>query len=208
MTGTILNKLAEHMRQHPLTTTAALRDAGVSARDLLAAEAAGDVIRPIRGIAVTPEVYADPRLDDALICSRTGGVIGMLSAAMRHGLCDALPPQVQVIVPWSDVIRSPAGLPARVYRTRVADALTVGVEVEDFYGLQVRMTSPARTIVDLYRVDAAANRQHAVASLAEYLSRDLPASDLHLIAVHFGAWDQLRPEVEAMNETMNRGMTP
>lgn len=206
--GTILNKFAEHMRQHPLTTTAALRDAGVSARDLLAAEAAGEVIRPIRGIAVTPDVYADPKLDDALICSRTGGVIGLLSAAMRHGLCDALPAQVQVIVPWSDVIRPPAGLPARILRTRVEDALTVGVDAEDFYGLQIRMTSPARTIVDLYRVDPAANRQHAVAALAEYLGRDMPPSDLHGIAGHFGAWDQLRPEVEAIVEAMNRGMTP
>ncbi len=203
-----MNKLSDHMLRHPLTTTAALRDAGVSARDLLAAEAAGEVIRPIRGIAVTPSVYADPRLDDALICSRTGGVIGLLSAAMRHGLCDALPDQVQVIVPWSDVIRPPAGLPARIIRTRVAEALTVGVEVEDFYSLQIRMTSPARTIVDLYRVDPAANRQHAVAALAEYLARDLPTDELFRIATHFGAWDQIRPEVEAMTETMKRGMTP
>lgn len=195
------------MLSHPLTTTAALRAAGVSARDLLAGEAAGEIIRPIRGVAVTPEVYADPRLDDALVCSRTGGVIGLLTAAARHGLCDAVPPAIQVIAPWADQVRPPAGLPVQLFRTRAADALQVGVDVEDFHGLQIRQTMPARTVVDLYRLHPDANRQHAVVALARYVAEGHPIDDLHRIADTFGCWGTLRPEVEIALEARG-GMRP
>lgn len=193
------------MAVQPIMTTAALRTAGVSARDLLAAEQACDIFRPVPGIAVTADVYADPKLDDALICARSGGVIALLSAAMRHGLVDALPAEVEVIVAWSAKMRPPANLPVRLYRTRNADALMIGVDVEDFHGLQLRMTSPARTVVDLYRMDPSAVRQHALTALNRF---DGSIEELAEIAGRFGAWDAIRPEVEAILEARSGGMRP
>lgn len=199
--------MIQHFPIRPIMTASELRAAGVHPRDLAAAVDRGDLIRAARGVYVTPEVYADPRLDDAIVCFKTGGVIGHLTAAMKHGLCDALPSKTDVLVPI-ETVRALGELSVRLLRTRNPDALSVGVDHEDFFGLPIRMTDPARTVVDLYRISPNAIRQHSAAALVTFLSERGSGNDLYRYAEHFGVWDVMRPEVEAVVESFNRGMTP
>lgn len=192
---------------YPVMQTADLRAQGVHPRQIAAAVDRGELFRAAPGIVVTETAWRDQDLQPALASHLTPGVIGLLSAAVRHELCDANPSSVHVIAS-AEVRRPPAGLPCQLFRTRSAEALTVGVEVLDFHGIEWRCTNPARTVVDLYRITPDAWRQHAVAGLATYMQRDLPVRDLHRCAAAFGCWELLRPEVEAIVESHNRGMKP
>lgn len=188
----------------PIMTAPELRAEGIHPRDLAGAVDRGELIRAARGIYVQPDIYTDPRLDDAIVCHKTGGVIGYLTAAMKHGLCDALPPHVDMIVPI-EVVRPPADLPVRLIRTRNEEALSLGVDHEDFHGLTIRMTNEARTVVDLFRITPDAVRQHSAAALVNYLSDEKPVSGLYKYAKAFGIWDVMRPQVEAVMETLDQG---
>ena len=191
----------------PITFTSELRAQGVQSRDIAAAVDAGDLVRVAPGVVVTPEVYASPDLEPALACHATGGVIGLLSAAVRHGLCDAAPNDIEVLVPIQ-VVRPPAGLPVRVVRSRNPETLKLGVERSDFHGIELRVTYPARTIVDLYRVEPASHRQHAVAALATFMRDGGDERTLYQYARAFDVWSVIGPEVEAIAEAQSRGMRP
>lgn len=199
-------RLIKLLEDYPIASSLMLRRVGVQSRDILAAEAEGIIVRPVSGLVVTREVFDDPDFDDALACSRTGGVIAHLSAAIRQQLCDALPPQLEMLVPMT-VSRPPSGLPLKIYRTRDAENLTIGVESRPFHNWQIRITEPARTLIDLYRISPETTRQHAVAALAEYADQDLSTDRLHELADRFGVWETIRPELEAVHETRSRGMS-
>lgn len=188
-----------------IATTAELR-AKYHPREILAAEDAGIIVRAATGIWVSPEIYADPDLDDALAC-RHDGVIGYLTAAFKHDLCDAVPPHAYVIVPWT-TSRPMPGLPIQYIRTRNLLALTAGVECHHFHGLPIRITNPARTVVDLYRIEPAGIRQHSAAALSRYIAKGLPTAEIADLAHEFGMWDVLRPEIEVIKETLKGGYAP
>ncbi|GAB5429392.1 MAG: hypothetical protein Devi2KO_28510 [Devosia indica] len=190
-----------------ITTTGQLKAAGVRVRDIIAAEDAGRIFRVGHGLWVSADIYTDPELEDALACRLYGGVIGYLTAAARHDLCDAMPPHAYVIVP-AEARRPSPGLPIRYIRTRNPDALTVGVDVSDFHGLPIRITSPARTVVDLYRIEPAGIRQHSAAALSRYIATGGSVDELAAVARVFGDWDRLRPEVEIVGETLKGGYMP
>ena len=133
---TIINDIA-------LASTADLRARGVQPRDIEAAVAEGKLYRVAPGLVATYDVYTDSRLDDAIACRRHGAVIGYLTAAARHDLCDAMPDAIQVFVPAS-ASRPTPGQAIQYIRTRNPDALTVGVDVEDYRNLH-RVFSARRT---------------------------------------------------------------
>ncbi|SDG83740.1 type IV toxin-antitoxin system AbiEi family antitoxin domain-containing protein [Pelagibacterium luteolum] len=189
----------------PIMLASELRDAGVHPRDITAALERGDILRAARGVYVTPEVYVEQQLDDAIVCHKTGGVIGHLSAAQRHGLCDASPAATEILIGHTGVGGS--DLPIRLIRSRNPDTLSVGVDHEDFHGLLIRMTDRARTVVDLYRIEPKATRQHAIAALTTYLGEGDPVSTLYQYAKTFDCWQDLQPEVEAVQATLERGMS-
>jgi hypothetical protein len=192
----------------PITFAADWRERGLHPRDLSDAVEKGQLHRAAPGIYVTPEVWLDQDLELVLACYRTGGVVALLTAAVRHGLCDASPSSIDVIVRWEDLRRTPAGSLISPRRSRNPEALTVGVDEFDFHGLRWAMTSPARTVVDLYRIEPEAHRQHALAALATYMRDDGDERLLRQYAKAFDCWEALRPEVEAINETFSRGMNP
>jgi len=202
----VRHKLTELLAASPIVTAAELRAAGVSGRDVSGAVERVDIVRAAHGLYATMEVYADPDFDHALACHRTGGVIAHLSAGQRQGLCDAVPPLTELIVPHT-LTRAPDGLPLRLMRTRSSEAMSVGVEATPFHGLELRVTGPARTVVDLHRIEPAATRQHAVTALARYVTDGGSVDDLHRVAVVFDCWDTLRPEVEIALESRG-GMKP
>ena len=189
-----------------IATTTELTAAGIYHRDLHKAVEAGLVVQAARGVFVSPEVAMDPRLQDVLACRR-GGVIGYLTAAARHGLCDAVPDLIDVIVDAS-ASRPHREQPIRYIRTRNPLALTLGVEVEDFHGWPIRMTEPARTVVDLYRIQPDVVRQHSTTAISRYFAEGHKRSHLHRIARDLGVWDVIRPEAEIAQETLRQGFAP
>lgn len=202
------SNLEEIIQHTPILTATRLRQLGVQPRDVIAATDDGLVVRPHPGLVVTAAVYADPDFDDAFACARTGGVIGRLSAGQRHGLCQALPQKLEMLTS-EKVARPPIGSPMELFRSRDGQHVLAGIEERGFHKVwRIRMTEPARTVVDLYRINPRGIRQHALAALAEYLERDLPVDRLYEMAEIFDAWPALKPAVEALQEAQSRGMMP
>jgi predicted transcriptional regulator of viral defense system len=193
---------------HRILTSAELRGAGAQHRDIVELLEGGVLYRIAPGLYADADICADPELDDALACHRTGGVIGLLSACQRHGICDAVPQRIQILLPHSKTSRVPRGLPADVIRIRDPRSLTVGIDSRPFDRLEIRITNPARTVVDLYRMDPKAWRQHALASMTRFVRDGGDVEELYEIAETFGATDIVRPEVEAVQELLEQGMRP
>ncbi len=79
-----------------------------------------------------------------------GGIICLLSALRLHGIGTQSPHEVWLALDRK--ARKPARLPAKVRIVRFSGAmLTYGIETHPILGVPVRVTSPARTVVDCFR---------------------------------------------------------
>ena len=79
-----------------------------------------------------------------------GGIICLLSALRLHGIGTQAPHEVWLALDRK--ARKPARLPAKVRIVRFSGAmLTYGIETRHILGVPVRVTSPARTVVDCFR---------------------------------------------------------
>jgi len=87
----------------------------------------------------------------AMIASAVpGGIVCLLSALRLHGIGTQAPHEVWLALDRK--ARKPARLPAKVRIVRFSGAmLTYGVETRPILGVRVRVTSPARTVVDCFR---------------------------------------------------------
>ena len=84
------------------------------------------------------------------MCARVPGAIICLLTALRvHDIGAQRPAKIWIAIPHK--ARAPiTGLPVRVVRFSGA-SLHYGIEDAEFEGVPVRITSPARTIVDRFR---------------------------------------------------------
>jgi predicted transcriptional regulator of viral defense system len=113
--------------------------------------AAGTVEKVGRGLyrlaAVAPEEFETI----AMVASAVpGGIICLLSALRIHGIGTQAPRDVWLAL--GRKARKPARPPARVRIVRFSGAmLAYGVTTRQILGVPVRLTSPARTVVDCFR---------------------------------------------------------
>lgn len=125
-------------------------------RRLLAAQL---VENPARGVYALPSIALGSENDHwselaAIAKLRENAVFVLDTAAAFHGLTQNMAGHVTVALPASNSrIRSETlnGLSVVTHRMRNNDALTVGVETHLINGIEVKITSKARTIVDLVR---------------------------------------------------------
>jgi predicted transcriptional regulator of viral defense system len=79
-----------------------------------------------------------------------GGIVCLLSALRLHEIGTQAPHEVWIALDRK--ARKPVRLPARLRIVRFSGAmLTYGVETRRILGVPVRVTSPARTVVDCFR---------------------------------------------------------
>ena len=151
----------------PVLRTADLVAAGVTRSSLNDALARGDLTRLGYGVYGAPGTEDLPRIDDAVACLVTGGVICGRAAAFRHALSDDAPEEIELLVPAEGAGKAPTSFPARLRRTSDPTALALGVETDLVAGIPLRMTGRARTVVDQYRFGVP--EQHLLQALHTYL---------------------------------------
>ena len=148
---------------------------------------------PFPGVICSKSATSDPMFGQAAVCSYVpSGVISMESATLHHGLSDACPFSTQMIVP-QETFRSHRSV--HLYRTRVKDALLIGVDSFEALGVTIRVTNPARTVVDLIRTDFA--QDTALVALAEYCHQGYSQSELADMASAFGVFEKILPMLQA-----------
>ena len=126
------------------------------------------------------------------------GIVCLLSALSIHGIGTQLPHEV-----WLGLdrkARKPSGLPARVRIVRFSGPmLAYGVKTQRILGVPVRVTSPARTVVDCFRYRNKIGLDVATEALREALhTRKTTVDEIVRTAEVCRARTVIRPYLEAM----------
>lgn len=165
-------------------THADARSAGWSDRDLYAMRDRGDIERLARGIYAQPELAVDPdlveiavRAPDATMC--------LASALAHHDLTDDIPSSIHVALPRTR--RPPRTEAPATWHRFNNDTFELGrsaLAISD--GLSIGLYSPARSIVDTYRLRHLYGTEQALDALKRWLQmRGNQPSDLLGMARRF-----------------------
>ena len=164
---------ASDLSSFGLTTFFRARDAaelGIDSRALRRLLVDGSVERLGRGLYRLAEAEPTEHYTLAAVCARVpGAIVCLLSALSVHGLGTQLPRQEWIAIPHKARTPRLPGLPVRVVRFSGA-ALRYGVVNTTFEGVPVRITSPARTVVDCFRFRRLVGKDVAIEALRDALS--------------------------------------
>jgi predicted transcriptional regulator of viral defense system len=179
-----------------------LRDlvaAGISTETMARLVREGAVVRPARGLYQLADTDVDARhtlAEASALVPR--GVVCLISALQFHRLTMQMPSAVWMAIErtgWKPKFTYP---PIRIVRFPKA-MLAVGVEHHEIEGVDVRVTAPARTIVDCFRYRNKVGLDIALEGLRQGLrQREVTPDDLYRLAKPARAWTVMRPYVEAM----------
>lgn len=160
----------------------------------------GSVVRVTRGMYELADrsISADHSLAEIAVCVPRS-TICLVSALTYHGITLANPGRVWFAIGAKDRTPKVTHVGTRVVRFGAA-ALVLGVEQVDIDGVTVRITSPARTIVDCFRYRRIVGLDVALEALRMGVraGKARPA-DIAQIATQLRIWSVLRPYLEAVS---------
>lgn len=172
---------------------------GVARTTVRRAVQAGRLEALSRGLYRLPNTPEETGSELAEVCARfRSGVICLLTAAQYHGLTDEVPTQVWLAVPNNTRTPTDAWPPVRLVRWRSSASREVGVEVRPIHGVEVRITSPARTVVDMLRMIKTVGDDRAMECLRDFAIRDGSVREVRDIADRIGVGDRLTPYLRAI----------
>lgn len=173
---------------------------GATATAVSRLEQEGTIVRLARGLYQLSQAPLDahqPLIEAARLVPR--GVICLVSALAYHELTDQIPRSVWLAIgakDWRPRISYP---PIRFVRFS-SEALSHQVDVHMIEGTEVRVTNPARTIVDLFRYRAKVGPNIAIEGLKEALrTRKVTPAQIHGIASEMKQWKVIQPYLEALS---------
>ncbi len=213
-----LARLQEMLAERMVRRTGELNAAGINSRTIQRAIHEKLAVRPsmikekghLPGILVHPDAEMDMDYDDVLaLVLFPDGVIARRTAAMRHHLATDLPRVIEVLTPHA-VTRVPEQANIHLMRSRREAAFTEGVDTRATgLGIPLRITSPARTVVDLFRSGqrVPGDLDTAYAALAAYISRNGPGGEILRLCTFFEerVRDSVENAVHAATESLTRG---
>ena len=148
---------------------------GVDSRALRRLVDDGAVERVARGLYRRTDAEPTEHYTLAAVCARVpDAIVCLLSALSVHELTTQIAWQEWIAIPHKARTPRLPGLPVRVVRFSGA-ALRYGVVNTTFEGVPVRITSPARTVVDCFRFRRLVGKDVAIEALRDAL-RDRKAS--------------------------------
>jgi predicted transcriptional regulator of viral defense system len=161
----------------------ALARAGVRPATVRRAVATGRVQALSRGTYRLAAALPVERQTLAEVIARVPhGVICLLSAAEVHGLGDVVPAETWVAVPHGSRTPNLAWPPVRYVRWRNRLAFDLALEERQICGVCVRVTTPARTAVDMLRLSSLVGEQRALRCLSDALASGIQSGEIREIA--------------------------
>ncbi len=111
----------------------------------------GQVVQVGRGLYRLGAVEPNEMETVAMVASAVpGGILCLLSALQIHEIGTQSPHEVWIALDRK--ARKPTRVPAKVRVVRFSGSmLTYGIQTRSILGVSVRVTSPARTVVDCFR---------------------------------------------------------
>ena len=192
-------RLVEYLQSHAPARARDLEDIGVSAATISRSVQSGDILRLGRGLYGLPN--SAPNTHETLIevAKRAPkAVICLTSALAFHGITDQLPRRVWIAIgakDWEPKITYPK---IRTVRFR-EPYFSGGIENHQVGGTTLRMYTIAKTLADAFRNQRLVDRSVAIEALkAAVEQRQATPSAIAEAAQTYGAWNQMRPYLEAV----------
>lgn len=193
------DRIVDLLERNGMARLSEILETGATSAAVARLEREGVIMRLSRGLyqlAGSPLDEHHALAEAALLVPR--GVICLLSALAFHELTDRIPRRVWIAIgrkDWRPTVSQP---PLRILHFS-QEALTQFVETRRIEQVDVRMTSPARTIVDCFKYQSTVGRNVAIEGLREILrTRKATPADLHRAASAMGQWPVIQPYLEAM----------
>jgi len=144
---------------------------GVDRRVLKRLHDRGDLVRRSRGVYTMADHEPTRHTDLAEVCTRApNATVCLLSALDVHELTTQIPHAVWIMIDRSGrrpkIERPPIHV---VYAS--GESLTAGIETHEIEGVQVPITSPAKTVADCFKYRDHVGRDVAVEALRDCLHR-------------------------------------
>ncbi len=159
----------------------------------------GQLVRVGRGLYAASTAVPTEHHTLAAVSARVPkGTVSLLTALRFHGLGTQNPREVWIAVDRRAGIPKIDFTPVRVVRTSGV-ALTTGIDEHNIEGVPVRITSPARTVVDCFKFRNKIGIDVAVEALRDYRRlRKGTADELWLQADRLRMTKVMRPYWDAM----------
>ena len=180
----------------------------------------GYVERPVRGVYHMPTVDDDQRVFWAAVSLGYDAVFCLTSAASFHGLTEEGAGVPDISLPLRSRVPDKRSFEIRMRFHHWPDAArTTDVDTVEIQGVGVRITSPARTVVDMYRhselnddprFKVVVGDTTFLDCLSRFLERDelnTSSAELRRTAEDHGCWEDIKRLSSAILTTRER-MSP
>lgn len=160
----------------------------------------GDVEKVGPGLYRLTEIEPDEQETVAMVASAIpDGVICLLTALRHHDIGTQNPHEIWIAIDRR--ARKPTHLPAKVRLFRFSGAMmTYGIQTKYLRGLRLRITSPARTVIDCFRYRKKLGMDVALEALREAVrGRKVTTEELVRAAETCRVQTVMRPYLEALS---------
>lgn len=181
--------------------------AGITSATIVRMEKRGELFRLGRGLYQLPDAKLDANHSLAEAAKRVPkGVICLASALAFHQLTDTIPSRIWMAIGPKER-RPKVETPPMQFVRFGARTLDAGIEEHVIEGVQVRIYSPAKTVVDLFRYRRQEGRRFnqstglnlAIEGLREALrSGKARPAEIASYAQDAGVWKVMQPYLEAL----------
>lgn len=159
----------EDLRAQTFFRTRDATELGVHSRVLRRLVDKGAVERVARGLYRFTEAEITEHHTEAAVCLRVpSAIVCLLTALTIHNIGTQLPHQVWIAIPHKARTPRLPTLPVRIVRFSGA-SLNYGVEHTVLEGVRARITNPARTVVDCFRLRRLVGKDVALEALRDAL---------------------------------------
>ncbi len=183
----------------PVFTAADVQAVGATKAALGRLVTRGEVMRMARGVYMLASADVSPHhslLETQLRVPR--GVISLLSALAYHELSDEMPHEVWVAHARSQARPSVPELPIKFVAMSL-NSFEFGVEVHTIQGVDLKVTSPAKTIADCFKFRSAVGIEACVSALRDFKHRRVGSpNELMEAARVCRVAEVMRPYLEAL----------
>lgn len=176
-----------------------IKATGATAAAVSRLERDGTIIRLGRGLYQLPDAPTDTHhalAEASKLAPRA--IVCLTSALAVHDLTDRMPPKVWLAIGRSERASRQTYPPMRFVRfppRRMAD----GFAVHRIEGVDVPITDPAHTVIDMFRYRSIVGLPLAIEGMKEALrTRRTTAGELAQIATRERAWTVVRPYLETL----------
>lgn len=202
------DRAAELLREKGMVRLSEFRERGITAATLSRMAEKGLVLRLGRGLYQLADAELDTHHSLAEAAKLVPkGVICLTSALAFHELTDTVPAKVWMAIGAKDRTPSIGSLPLKFVRFG-EKVLRSGIEEHKIEGVTVRVYSPAKTVVDLFRYRQSEGQRYknspgltlAIEGLREAVRKHKAApSEIVSFAEQGGIWKILRPYLETVS---------